>query len=663
MLSSSTVRDIEQAWTDAVVDDLLGDEAVRIARAALVDEGFVQASVTTRMQNSSDEKRLLMLIESGTRASGTEVRFTGNKGETVKSLQAVLNDTRLRRAVWIEPDAARDALVAFYRANGYLNAAVRLDTILREGTTVVRPIRIDEGEPFRIQDIRVEGASSLSPADVIAKAGLSKGEIVTEAKMEQARVALDQAYRALGFNSVDLTLQSMIADDKPDVQVSVHVDEGRQQRLHDVVTTGVEHTRPALVSRALKLNVGEPVNLAAWNEARRRLYQTGAFRSVDIEREAIEEPSGGTPATGAATAEAVRALVTVQEWARFRFRYGVELNDTSQTGDPSEILPSFQEGGRTFSLGATSDFAARNLFGRAVTAGIAARYTLDFSAARTYLTMPTFLGRQIVTNLFLERSREQNGVTAAGDPAFNTDTTTFTFEQRIRPLPKVEVWYGYSIERNHKYDLRPPDPISNLIDEQVTKATLTTGVILDRRNDLFDTTAGWFHSSNVEYAPDWLSPDVRLARFFTQQRFFRRAGPVVFASWAQLGLATGFDQPLLETDRFFAGGGNSVRGYAEQALSPKDFFGTIVGGNALIVLNQEIRFPMFKYVRGVGFIDAGRAFETVDQMSLRDLAVGTGVGFRIVTPVVLLRFDMGVPLDPSFGPRKPRWFFSIGQMF
>jgi outer membrane protein insertion porin family len=137
----------------------------------------------------------------------------------------------------------------------------------------------------------------------------------------------------------------------------------------------------------------------------------------------------------------------------------------------------------------------------------------------------------------------------------------------------------------------------------------------------------------------------------------------VLATWAQLGLATGFDQVLIPSDRFFAGGGNSVRGYAEQILSPTDFLGTVVGGNALLVLNQEIRFPMFKYVRGVGFIDAGRAFETVSQLSLKDLAVGTGIGFRVQTPVVLLRFDVGVPLDASYGPRRPRWFFSIGQMF
>jgi outer membrane protein assembly factor BamA len=380
----------------------------------------------------------------------------------------------------------------------------------------------------------------------------------------------------------------------------------------------------------------------------------------------IEEPAPRDAAAAPAPlpAEPVRALVSVQEWPRYRFRYGLELNDTAQaSSDPSEVLPTFQEAGRTFSLGATTDFAARNLFGRAVTAGIAARYTIDFSAVRTYATMPTFLGRHIVTNLFVERSREGSGVTATGiEPAFNTDATTFTLEQRVRPRRKVEVQYGYTLERNHTYDLHP-DPFNPIpFDILVTKANLTAGIVVDMRDNVFDAAGGWFHSSNVEYAPDWLSPDLRFARFYTQQRYFHRTGRIVFASWAQAGVATGFDQTLVQSDRFFAGGGNSVRGYADQVLSPTEF-GVVVGGNALIVLNQEVRFPMFKYVRGVGFIDAGRAFETVGQMSFRDLSVGTGFGLRIDTPVVLLRLDMGVPLDSGYGPRKPRWFFSIGQMF
>ena len=106
-----------------------------------------------------------------------------------------------------------------------------------------------------------------------------------------------------------------------------------------------------------------------------------------------------------------------------------------------------------------------------------------------------------------------------------------------------------------------------------------------------------------------------------------------------------------------------MRGYAENVLSPRDRFDAIVGGGALVVLNGEVRFPIYKIVRGVGFVDAGRAFDQVENIRLTDLSAGTGAGLRVQTPVVLLRIDVGVPLDGSVGPRRGRWFFSIGQAF
>jgi outer membrane protein insertion porin family len=156
---------------------------------------------------------------------------------------------------------------------------------------------------------------------------------------------------------------------------------------------------------------------------------------------------------------------------------------------------------------------------------------------------------------------------------------------------------------------------------------------------------------------------VRFAKYLVQQRYFRRAGRVVFASQARVGLATAFDQSLIPSERFFAGGGNSVRGYDDDVLSPRDPFGDVSGGKALVVVNQEARFPLVSIVRGVAFFDAGRAFVGVGDIRLRDLSAGAGVGVRIQTPVVLLRIDMGLPLDAAVGPRRARWFFSVGQMF
>jgi outer membrane translocation and assembly module TamA len=315
-----------------------------------------------------------------------------------------------------------------------------------------------------------------------------------------------------------------------------------------------------------------------------------------------------------------------------------------------------------FGVGLASDLSSGNLFGRAVSVGLAGRYTRDFRAARAYLTASSLFDRPMTSTVFLSRSREQFGTSPDGSSSrFVTDKTGLTLEQRVRPFPKVEVAYRYSFERNHTFDLHSTDVIPFDVLENVARLAATA--LVDTRNDLVDATRGWFHSSDLEYGPLALGSDVRFAKYLLQQRYYHTVGTIVLATAARVGLATGFDQVLIPSERFFAGGGGSVRGYAEDALGPRDVFGDITGGNALVVLNEEVRFPIYKTVRGVAFLDAGRAFETTRLVRLGDLSAGTGLGLRVQTPIVLLRVDVGVPLDSAVGPRRPRWFFSIGQAF
>jgi outer membrane protein insertion porin family len=138
---------------------------------------------------------------------------------------------------------------------------------------------------------------------------------------------------------------------------------------------------------------------------------------------------------------------------------------------------------------------------------------------------------------------------------------------------------------------------------------------------------------------------------------------VVFASAARLGLGKGFEQELIPSERFFAGGGYSVRGYAEDALSPQSVFGAPVGGDALLTFNEELRFPVVWRVRGVAFFDAGRAFPTIGEVSLAKLRSSVGFGARVDTPFALLRIDFGAPINRQPDERRGRWFFSIGQAF
>ena len=142
------------------------------------------------------------------------------------------------------------------------------------------------------------------------------------------------------------------------------------------------------------------------------------------------------------------------------------------------------------------------------------------------------------------------------------------------------------------------------------------------------------------------------------------------------------------TERFFAGGGNSHRGFAVNQTGPRDpETGFAVGGNALLFHSLELRFPVWgANLGGVLFHDMGNVFSRVRDLTLRQhqtdaldyryLAHAVGPGLRYRTPIGPVRFDVGYNLNPTRVATRvgtpeervqtlSRWQFlvSIGQSF
>ena len=175
----------------------------------------------------------------------------------------------------------------------------------------------------------------------------------------------------------------------------------------------------------------------------------------------------------------------------------------------------------------------------------------------------------------------------------------------------------------------------------------------DRRDDPINSRKGTFSSVSFDQSAAFLGSDRQNRKLLMQQFLFVPLGKLVLASRAQVGFAYGRD-PLAFSDRFRAGGATSVRGYGEESLGPRDRDGLPIGGDRLMILNQEARFPMYRWVNGVVFIDAGNIFEKGEDWS--GLKLGYGFGLRFDTPVGLLRGDVGFPRSTlSNAPNKHRW--------
>jgi len=219
------------------------------------------------------------------------------------------------------------------------------------------------------------------------------------------------------------------------------------------------------------------------------------------------------------------------------------------------------------------------------------------------------------------------------------------------------------------------------------------------RDSPFSPKQGSLIGLNGELALRVIGSEVGFAKTLLQGFLYRQlpSSPrVVLAGGARLGLGTGFprDVPLTTPDgepilgpdgtqltakvrdipkseRYFAGGDTTVRGFQLDHLGEPDTFdsdGTPIGGHAEIVLNGEVRLELSKNFGVVAFLDTGNVYSTVNNFSLRSLRAGSGFGLRYNSPVGPFRFDFGWKLGTlrTYGPVREDRFalhISIGQAF
>ena len=160
---------------------------------------------------------------------------------------------------------------------------------------------------------------------------------------------------------------------------------------------------------------------------------------------------------------------------------------------------------------------------------------------------------------------------------------------------------------------------------------------------------GWHLKGEVQGAIKNVLSDDNILQVKGSGKHILKIGDGRLISRLNLGYTLIGDLETLPTSlRFFAGGGQSVRGYAFESLSESNTEGSIIGGQHLLTTSLEYDYSIVDGWGAAIFIDAGNAF---NDWKNTDLKLGMGIGARWRSPVGPVRIDIGWPKDKFADPR------------
>ena len=646
-IKDSTRDRVARMWHSGVFDTQRVEDAIRAIREELIQEGRYQSKIEHEItEPTPGVKRVLFDITPGPRFADAAVEFPGAQQIRADQLRKLIDKQKLWQEVWLSPDKVREVLTAFYREQGYLDVRVaspeyKFDPDAGRARAI---FAMEEGPQFRVAEVAFEGNSAYEEGALRAAIPLKPGDPYRPELREASLRRLQELYWDKAYNDAEFAY-SLDRRGPGELAVRFRIHEGKQSVVHDIEIFGRHHTSEHLVRSQLELQPGDLLILEKLSRSRRNLYSTGAYSLVNIDREPVTE----APATSILP---VRLIVAVREIQPFELRYGGYF-DTER--GPGGIL----------------DFSNRNMLGSARVLGLRTRYDSDLREARLYFSQPLLKRFPVRSTANVFGRREIRDL-------FLTDRLGLGLNQEARWKDRYVFNWGYRFSRDATYD-REPDPIFGPLPPIRTRvAALNATLTLENRDDFLDATRGQFLSQSFEWGPELLGSQLRYIRYFGQYFHYvplaepmeipwqkgRRRTRLVYAGGIRLGLARGLGgQVIIPSQRFFAGGGTTVRGFRQDGLGPKDFRGNPLGGDAMLVINNELRFPLFHIFDGVGFVDAGNVFRDISNFRLSDIRRTGGGGLRIRTPYFLLRFDYGLKLDRKPGESRGQFFFSIGQAF
>jgi outer membrane protein assembly factor BamA len=721
-LSGGDLKKLVPIFQEGAVDPDLLEEGKRnirerLERAGYFDSSVEYASATREVQTKSWHGQELVItykIERGDRHKLIGLEITGNHYFDKELLFSRLQIYRAafgsrgrfsRRLI----EADRQSMENLYRANGFPAATVAAqiqDNYQQKMGDVFIRFVISEDVQTRVAELTIEGNQAFGKDELLRVMASLPGQPYSDFNVATDRANILAQYFNEGFpeatfesevqpieeqaaaarsNPAPEKLEEEAGETRAEkktapvvrktVRLTYRIHEGPQIHVHRVLITGLNHTKLHVVKREIRVKPTEPLREGQVVDSQRRLYNLGVFNRVTI-----------SPQNPAGTDTDKDLVVLVEEAKRYTMAYGggFEVQRLASTTSPT--------GGQVQgSPRGIFEISKLNLTGRADSLSLKLRgSTLEGRALLGYSVPNTFGNSQlsVQTTAYAEKTQDIN--------TFSESRYEGSVQMTDHISSRTTLLYRYSFRKIIVSNLNIPAEEIPLFQQPTLVSQFGASWVRDTRDNPADASRGWLNSADFGVADTNIGSSASFLRFLYQNSSYH---PVKrrfsFARSFRIGILSPYRDTISLTfppstqtppprliplpERFFAGGGASLRGFALNQAGPRDALtGFPVGGQALLVLNQEFRFPMhLPYVGtrlgGTIFYDGGNVFSKIDRVTLRwsspkpifdpanpkqclynctnelnYFSHTLGVGVRYATPVGPIRVDLGYQMNRPF---------------
>jgi outer membrane protein insertion porin family len=613
-------------------DDIV-QEAIHKMLAVYHAEGYSFAEISPSVTSKDDLIMLNFSISEGVQVKIHKISFTG-AGLAEKSLKEIMT---LKESKEYNPDLIESdtqSLQDFYNALGYLSARVEefQTTYEKDSHAVDITVKIHEGPKTEIESVHIVGAKLIPEAEVRTVIKIKPGDIYNEVDIYDARYRVIQFYSTKGFPDATVMVKRDFVGQK--VSLTFQIDEGSMIYFGKVIVRGDYQTKYIVVKRELLQHEGNPFDSSVLSKERHRLYSLGLFTDVDMEvLDRYDDKKDVLITLREGNAGAIDLSAGYGEYDRYRGMLDLSYKN-------------FMGMNRRVSL-------------RLEFSSLEKRYILQYYD-------PWFLGVPLPFRAFLlgEAKKEINLDNRETLYKLTRHTLTAGFEKKISDSLRAALDYEFSLVNT--FDVKPDVVLSREDVGTLVISGLRFGIIYDTRDDPFYPKKGFFSGLSVKLtSPVFLSETDFIKCDLYGNVYHEVTSGVVLAASLRGGLAQGYfntnELPIVE--RFFLGGGTTVRGYAQDTLGPKGADGNPIGGNVFLMENLEIRTSLGKGLGIVAFLDGGNVWIKLADINPLDFKFTTGLGLRYNTPIGPIRIDYGHKLHREKGESSGELHFSIGHAF